>query len=268
MILFYGCEVINIEEEIPAIINIERFEIEGNHTTNISDAWIYIDNEFQGVFPLPTSFPSLKTGQQKIIVEAGIKKNGIASSREKYPFFTTYTIDQELIPNQSLYLNPTINYIMTSFPYNEDFEGLGTILEVVTDTLNHSLDKVYNSTNSAFGNYYAKSVISGDENEIFECTTNNLNLPKDRSVYLELDYLCNTVLVVGIYANKNNQVNKTAVMYLNAKEQWNKIYISLSEVIANHNDANDYKIFFGMSRDLSSEQNELLLDNIRLVYEE
>ena len=263
-----GCEIINTEESIPSIIEIESISVDGDNTQNITDAWVYINNEFQGVYPLPTSFPTLNSGSQTIIIEAGVKKNGISSSRIEYPFFSTYSIDAELTPNEKLVINPNVNYSITTFPYVEDFEGIGTILEVVTDSLNHSLEPIYDNSNPAFGNKHIKSVISGDANEIFECTTTNINLPTDKQVFLELDYKCNSTLVVGIYANLTSQVNKSAIIYLNKRDDWNKIYISLSEIISNYNNAQSFKIFFGMSRDTTLAQNEMYLDNIRILNEE
>ena len=268
IVMLCGCEIINTEESIPSIIEIESISVDGDNTQNITDAWVYINNEFQGVFPLPTSFPTLNNGSQTIIIEAGVKKNGISSSRIEYPFFSTYSIDAELTPNEKLVINPNVNYSITTFPYVEDFEGIGTILEVVTDSLNHSLEPIYDNSNPEFGNKHIKSVISGDANEIFECTTTNINLPTDKQVFLELDYKCNSTLVVGIYANLTSQVNKSAIIYLNKRDDWNKIYISLSEIISNYNNAQSFKIFFGMSRDTSLAQNEMYLDNIRILHEE
>ena len=268
IVILCGCEIINKEESIPAIIKIDTFSLDGNHTQNITDAWIYIDDEFQGVYPLPTSFPTLKTGNQTILIEAGIKKNGISSSRVSYPYFSTYSIEAELKPNETATINPNVNYSISSFPYVEDFEGVGTILEVVTDSLNHALEPIYDNSNPAFGNKHIKSVISGDQNEIFECTTADIILPTNKQVYLELDYKCNTTLVIGIYANMTSQVNKSAVIYLNEKEDWNKTYLSLSEVISSYSNAQSFKLFFGMPRDTSLVQNEMYLDNIRIVYEE
>jgi hypothetical protein len=268
IVMLCGCEIINTEESIPSIIEIESISVDGDNTQNITDAWVYINNEFQGVYPLPTSFPTLNNGSQTIIIEAGVKKNGISSSRIEYPFFSTYSIDAELTPNEKLVINPNVNYSITTFPYVEDFEGIGTILEVVTDSLNHSLEPIYDNSNPEFGNKHIKSVISGDANEIFECTTTNINLPTDKQVFLELDYKCNSTLVVGIYANLTSQVNKSAIIYLNKRDDWNKIYISLSEIISNYNNAQSFKIFFGMSRDTSLAQNEMYLDNIRILHEE
>jgi hypothetical protein len=167
-----------------------------------------------------------------------------------------------------LTLTPKVNYSFNNFPYNEDFEGVGTSLTVISDSTNHTIEKIYDSSNNNFGNYYAKSVISGDIGELFECNTSDFDLPKNQEVYLEMDYKCNSSIVVGMYANGSSTVNKNTIIYLNKKDDWNKIYISLTEIIANFSDALDYKLFFAIPRDTSLTQNEMFLDNIKLVYEE
>ncbi len=268
LLFLFSCEVINTEEDIPSTITIESIEVDGNHSSKITDAWVYVDNEFQGVFPLPANFPVLKTGELEIIIEAGIKKNGISSSRENYPFFTSFKLNTELLENKNTSFSPTVSYSLTSFPYNENFEGVGTSLSVVSDSSNHTIEKIYDSSNNNYGNYYAKSVISGEFGELFECNTPDFDLPKDKVVYLEMDYKCNAPIIVGIYANGSAEIDKNTIIYLNEKEEWNKIYISLTEIIYNYDDANDYKLFFAIPRDTTVAQNEMYLDNIRLLYEE
>ncbi len=268
IVLLSACEISNSMEETPALIEIEAIGLSGNHTHQIVDAWVYSDNEFLGVYPLPTSFPVLTTGSQSIIIDAGIKKNGISSSRESYSYFTSYQIDTLLEPNQRIILSPIVNYNINSFPFEENFESVGTTLNVVSDSVNHQIVKVYNNSNSAYGNYFATVEIDGENGEIFECTTDDLNLPKDQTVFLEMDYKCNASLVVGMYANFVSQVNKTSIIYLNPKEDWNKIYISLTEAISNYNNAQSFKLFFGTARDTSLSSNSFSFDNIRLVYEE
>ena len=268
VLFLYSCEVINTEEDNPSIITIESIEVDGNHTSKITDAWVYVDNEFQGVYPLPTSFPVFKTGQQEIIIEAGIKKNGISSSRENYHYFTSFEVKTELFEKQNTSFSPKVSYSLSSFPYIENFEGVGTSLSVVSDSSNHTIEKIYNSSNNNYGNYYAKSVISGEYGELFECNTPNFDLPKDQVVYLEMDYKCNVPIIVGIYANGSSEIDKNTIIYLSEKQEWNKIYISLTEIIYNYNDANDYKLFFAIPRDTTVAQNEMYLDNIRLLYEE
>lgn len=266
--LFFGCELSNSVEETPVLVKIERIEVGNNFTHQISDAWVYIDNEFLGIHPLPATFPVLKSGVNTLIIEAGIKKNGISSSREKYPYYSAFTVDTLLQLGQVLKLLPEVNHVINSFPFEEDFESIGTKLVVASDSTNHEIIKVYDNSNNSFGNYHAFVEIDGQNGEVFECTTENLNLPSDQLVYLEMDYKCNATLVVGLYINYSSQVNKTAIMYLNPKENWNKIYISLSETISNYTNAQSFKLFFGTARDTSIEKNTVYLDNIRLVYEE
>ena len=274
-LIFFSCEVINPEENITSTIFIDDIELEinsnlGTKTSNITDAWLYIDDQFLGVFPLPAQIPVLKSGQQEIIIEAGIKKNGITASRISYPLFDRFETSKELIPNQICSIFPVVNYKINTFPYQENFEGNGTILNVLTDSINHSIEKIYSNINDPIlGNTYGKIVISGEEGEIFECRTNSIILPKDRQVFLEMDYKSSSTFVVGIYATNSQTTQKTAIIYLNDKEDWNKTYISLNESISTFGNAySNYNIFFGMSRNIEQESNELLLDNIRIVYEE
>ena len=266
--LVIGCEISNSIEETPVLVEIDQIDVSGNHTHQISDAWVYIDNQFLGVYPLPTTFPVLNTGYQSMIINGGIKKNGISSSRESYPFFRSYRIDTSFEAGSKIKISPQINYTISSFPFEENFENVGMKLSVVSDSINHQIVKVYDNSINAYGNYHATVEISGENGEIFECSTENLNLPKDQLVYLEMDYTCNSSLVVGLYANYISQVNKSAIIYLNPTEDWNKIYISLSESISNYNNAQSFKLFFGTARDTSLIKNTFSIDNIRLLYEE
>ena len=75
-------------------------------------------------------------------------------------------INQDLLENQNNFIYPKVSYSLTSFPFNENFEGVGTSLNVVSDSSNHSIEKIYNNSNNNFGNYYAKSVIFGEFGEL------------------------------------------------------------------------------------------------------
>jgi hypothetical protein len=78
--------------EIPTLITVNEFElsstsISGSNSQNISDVWFYVNDSLQGVYELPASFPVLKTGINNVRLKAGIKVNGISSTRVTYPFF-------------------------------------------------------------------------------------------------------------------------------------------------------------------------------------
>lgn len=274
-LVLFSCEIINPEEDITSTIFIDDIQLEvnpnlGTKSSKISDAWLYIGDEFLGVYPLPAHIPVLKNGEQEIIIEAGIKKNGITASRISYPYFNRFAATKVLTPNQTCTISPVVNYKINEFAYQENFEGNGTILNVLTDSVNHTIEKIYsNIYDPILGNTYGQIIISGEKGEIFECRTNSISLPKDKQVYLEIDYKSSSTFVVGMYATNSQRTEKTAVIYLNQKEDWNKTYISLSETISSFgNSYSNYNIFFGISRNIDQESNELLLDNIRLVYEQ
>ena len=274
VLLIASCEIINPSEETPSFIYIEDFTItstsgQGSHSSKITDAWVWIGGENQGVYPLPAHIPILHSGRQTIFVEAGIKINGISASRESYPFYTTHEEEIDLIPNETDTIKPNISYIIDEIPFIENFEGIGLKLSILSDSINHSIDKIFTDTlESQMGNYFGKIAIDGDAYEVFECGTPDLNLPTDKPVYLEMDYKCNNTMLVGLYANNNSQSEKTAIIYLNDRTQWNKIYIFLSEYLASYNNSTSYKLFFGMIRDTSQTQSEMYLDNIKILYEE
>ena len=106
--LYQSCEEIDINEGVPSYINIPSIEVvtdltnEGSNSHKITDAWVYFDNNLQGVYPLPASFPVLLSGKQNISIKAGIKNNGIAATRVKYPFYDYF--------NAEITLTKTVHY--------------------------------------------------------------------------------------------------------------------------------------------------------------
>lgn len=270
---FFACDF-NLVEDVPAQLKINQIDIASSeqtynsNTTNITDAWVYVNDNFIGVYPLPTQLPILEEGNATIRIGAGIKKNGISASRVLYPFYNLYSEEVVLLPNNTIEINPELEHRIENYPWYEDFESGGTNLSINTDSVGQQIEYITSNENDYFlGQRYGLLKISGEEGELIECVSENLTLPKDRQVYLEIDYKSNSQFVIGLYANSSAQVNKTSIIFLNPNESWNKTYISLSETISNYSSANSYKIFIGMLRNVSVDKNELMIDNIRLVHE-
>ena len=92
-----SCNNFEGEQEIPAYIKIEGFDLvenpnlsipqdEGFLTSEIKDVWVYVDNAFIGAFPLPCSVPVLQEGRHKVDIRPGVLYNGMQGTREAYPF--------------------------------------------------------------------------------------------------------------------------------------------------------------------------------------
>ena len=93
------------------------------------------------------------------------------------------------------------------------------------------------------------------------------NLPKSGApVFLELDYKCNTEFLVGMYANNPQSVERKDLLWVNPKEEWNKIYINLTPIVSESINATSLSVFIRMEREFNIISNELSIKNIKLVY--
>ena len=77
----------------------------------------------QGIYPLPTTFPVLKEGNQNISIKAGIKNNGISATRVNYPFYDFYTENIILKKDSTTIINPAVSYFENTSFYIIDFEN-------------------------------------------------------------------------------------------------------------------------------------------------
>jgi len=265
-ITFFSCEKEEITTEgIPSYIQINEIVLEDESvTSNITDAWVYIDEQLQGVYELPANFPVLAEGKHKLRIKAGIKDNGIASTRVIYPLYSSFIIDeQEFIADQTILINPNVNYLDSSIIKIEDFDE-GTGLNFESTEISNVDYQILDENSNQFG--YAS--LTSDTLYQFEIASNKLeNLPQAGSpVYLELDYKCNTKFLVGVYVNLQQSVLQKELLVINQKEDWNKIYINLTPTISEAVGADFFKVFIQMRRDFTLDTNTINFDNLKVVY--
>src|SRR5687767_2026929 len=80
---FTGCDK---EEPVPSYIHIDSISLNSIYSTQgtsdhkITDAWVFVNEQYVGVYELPATFPVLYEGTQNIRIKAGIKKNGISAT--------------------------------------------------------------------------------------------------------------------------------------------------------------------------------------------
>ncbi|UPT65781.1 MAG: hypothetical protein M0D57_14840 [Sphingobacteriales bacterium JAD_PAG50586_3] len=97
----------------------------------------------------------------------------------------------------------------------------------------------------------------------------NVVLPGGGStVYLEMDYKNNFPFVMGVYVNNPTSVVQKQLFQFNNSEEWNKIYINMTDYISEEGSAIDFKLFFGaikVGAD-TTEDVKIFIDNIKLVH--
>ena len=244
---------------------------EGELTENISEAWVYVNDKVIGVFQVPCKIPILISGMSNIKVYPTIKNNGISATKKIYPFMEVYELNQELIQNQTLVINPTTKYkSITNFKVY-DFELTNMYLE---NDPNTSLANIqYDNTNlqSFNGNFFGKVLLNQTDSSWVAYTTEQLSFTKGREVYLELDYYNTNSLVTGvIFVNPDGTKTNNINIQLNSQDdssvKWKKIYIDLKELIGNSPNGCNFLQSFQANLNSGKTSSEIRLDNIKLVY--
>ena len=273
--LFVACDIINPEEEIPAYIAsdsavlVTNYDLQGSNAHNISDAWIYVDGKLVGVFEMPFSIPVLAAGTKSVVIQAGIKNNGVAASRVVYPFYTKYTIDTTLTPGEVLRLTPQFEYQDVNFVVKEDFEDLGIVFAVSAQS-DTSINLV--SGNEAFeGNsmFFALDSVR----DVFECRSTDLyELPYGKNVFLEMTFKNNDYFTFGVFARKYNGGTdveiRVPIITFNPTDTYKTIYISLANAITSNSQAYDFRLYYTCTHSDESlnDTTRVFIDNVKLIY--
>ena len=260
--IFISCEKDN---KIPSYLKVNNVNLNynqnfGSITENITDVWIYIEDNLQGVYEIPVEFPVLEEGIKNIRVKAGIKANGIASTRIQYPFYSSFLDTINLVKDETIEIFPTFSYNDAFDAIIEDFENSGT---TVDSTISSEID--FTIVNEDENKYAFAEIVSPLIN--FEIATQDLTLPQQGApVYLELDYKSSTEFLVGMYINYPQDVVKSELVWVTSKQDWNKIYINLTQTVSESIGAQSFKVFFNMRRNDPSSNEEISLDNIKVLY--
>jgi hypothetical protein len=275
-----ACSTFDKEEPLPSYIRITGIDLktptdnsQGSSSSNVSDAWVYINDNLQGVYPMPTRFPVLQSGNVKLSVRSGIVQNGIDATRIDYPFYNAWDTTLVLKEKEILSLKPRIiGYKSgTVFHLNEDFEGLGLNFEKTSSSTND----IFKSSNPSLvfeGNNCGKFEILSSTIDVTIATTKLYDLPKQgASVFLEMNYKINQPMEVGVFAQNGAQIKQSSVLGLRTtvneqgEQVWKKVYIDLTQAISNETYASGYKIYF-YAKQLDGVSNPLfLIDNVKLI---
>lgn len=284
-LVFSGCIKNNPD---PSWIEISVWDLQTNPnsanetgvlTSNITDAWVYMDGDVVGVFELPVKLPLLKDGSHTFKIYPAILNNGISATKKIYPFLEPYTITLDLVKNETVSIAPNTRYYSSVRFWIEDFEdatfdiadGSSTLATIQRVTSSPILDG--NINQGGFGrirldetNYFwVGSTIANNNGSL------NMNLPRGQEVYLEIDYHNTNRLTTGVLAiaNDGSATDNTNIR-LNPQDagsvQWKKIYIDLREIVSVSTSASYFEFSFQSFLDDADAEGEVNIDNIKAVY--
>ena len=274
----FSCNKFEGDQTVPAYISIDTINLntdyfsQGSNSHNITDAWVYVNDQLIGAFELPATIPILARGKQKLEIRPGIKLNGIGGTRVPYPFYQPYTVqDFNFIEDSIRKINPVTSYYNTvGYAWLEDFEGTSISLSKTaqSDTSIYKTTPINNPEAflSEFSSYSGIVNLTPDKNSFKIASFNAFILPGNGSpVMLEVDYKCDRSFGVGMFASISGTIVDIPLIVVNKSETWNKIYINLGPNISAYTSASDFKVYFESSV-FDDNEASYYFDNIKLIY--
>ena len=207
LVFNFSCQIIDRPEKAPSFIQIDNFQFsisnnnQGTSSEKITDAWIYINGNLEGVYELPATIPIHYEGIQNLSIYPGIKRNGISADRKKYPFYNQFDTTINLIPDSILTLQPTTEYEEQLYFWIEDFEDpqhkfeTHTTSQVDINIIESPLNELFEGDAGIITMDSADYYCEFRTNELdFNSFPKNLNIP----AYIELNYANNFPFTIGI----------------------------------------------------------------------
>lgn len=295
---FVSCNKFD-SQEVPSYIHIDSitvscdYDVYGAPTSNLTDAWVYVDDDIIGCFELPATFPVLEHGKHKVTIRGGISINGIGASRASYPFYQNAVFrDVNLVQDSIVTLNPVLEY----YPINEtfaqawmeDFESANTLVAMPeSDTSIIRVSASEGAWISPRSFYSGMITLPPDSLDFYVANSEQLTFHselKGKECMLEMDYCCNDTFSIGIMYYLDYHLYKWHMLKVlptdklhDKPTKWKKLYVALGYRMTEFEDADYVKVFF--TSDLSvdnswqgyeyhplNEQRYYFFDNLKLLY--
>jgi hypothetical protein len=268
-----SCEKFSGDQSVPAYLSIDSIYLttdyysQGTASQRITDAWVYVDDEFLGAYELPARLPVLKSGKHHIKIWPGIKKNGIAATRVSYEFYQPIEKDVTFTPDSALDVGVLrTTYQSTAlFVWQEDFEEVSITLDTTSGSSAYIQRTAPGSAQTFEGNH-SGMVVLDSIHDFFECQTHTeYDIPAS-AVYLEMNFNISNTMVVGLITYGSTSLYQTPVIYLNPTNgQWKKVYIDLTNTLYAYTGMTSYRVYFSALKDSGLKEATLLFDNFKVL---
>ncbi len=270
--LFSACNLINPDEKLPVYFKIDsvRVEIGSSYPQlhNITDVWVTVNGDRVGTFELPAFFPVIASGNTNVVIMPGIKVNGIAATRDIYPFFDYYEFDTVFTPVNTYEITPVFKYKDHLFMWTEHFPGIIQGYKFEKTTRSDTILVVEPDSSIGAGNYTGNVYLTVERPK-FQCVTvDDFYFPTDgRKIYAELDYKNNMEFEVGLFTYKSNQVIIDPLVIVNPHpDGYNRIYMDLTSYVNANANAYKFKLYIGAEKPDTISSGFISIDNVTVIY--
>jgi hypothetical protein len=247
----------------PSEIRVASKSGQGTGSHGITDLWLYVNGQFSGCYPVNSRLPVISKNRQAVIqLFAGIKNNGISSTRIPWAFYDLLRIDTFAESGSSFRRPITFAYnSAVTFTWIENCDG-DPGLSLVRSQVSEANPELMPQAESFEGRSVSLALTPAQVIGQIE-TSADFGLPRySPNVYLELNYKSNTSFVVGVI-DQDKQTR--AALVINPHAEWNKIYVQLAEPVSREPESSRFKVYFRVTR--QEEPNpRIYLDNIKLMF--
>lgn len=272
-IILAGCGLSDNEAPVPSYLSLQNPVLEANNvpggnTHKITDVWVYVDGQLQGVFPLPARVPVIPAkATSEVVILAGIRNNGILNSPAFYPFYKSIQKTIELKPLETISIPLIFEYTQDiTFDLIADFENSHLLTFDLDSDPNTFL--TVTTDDAASGNKSGKIVLptATDFAEIASTETYLKSSLISGSAYIEMDYKGGAEIGVGLvtYDDINPNGVLTYKVVVVPRENWNKIYIDVTEELSSPR-LKSYKLALGFTAPPGSGGVTAFIDNVKLL---
>jgi len=273
--IFSSCSLFDNDDPIPGFLVLDNPSLtttvaQGAATHNITDVWVFDGPNFLGIFPLPARVPVILDGSEKeFSLFAGVRNNGVQSNALRYPFYEPIEFSATLDPQEERSVPLNFSYSPNAkFDFVEGFETNHVFIEDPNTSDGPGEEIVIQSDVVLSGNFSGHILFDSDTSK-FERTT---ILTYDRqensgsSTFIEIDYKTEIPLLAGWITFENNFIQRDYSVLIAPSDEWNKIYIDISEFIAQV-DIDRYTVALATQITASDiVPSNIYLDNIKLIH--
>ena len=244
---------------------------------NITDVWVYVDDEIIGAFELPAErIPVLLEGKHKLTLAPGIKYNGMSGTRGPYPFLEP-DIDTGFIfyIDSIVKVSPVVRYYNTTFAaWLEDFDDASNSLQPSpdSDTISAIPYPMNHRIQCFIGNASGKGNLD-QEHPVLEVASYNEEVPgivlptNTAPVFLEMQYNIDIQLIVGLFIIETGvQITRHPIVVLNPTYgDWKKIYVNMTPTVSDNVNADYFNVFIRAEIPAGLNSAVIKIDNLKLL---
>lgn len=270
--IFISCD--KETEPAPSYLHIEAcgFDIvagQGTGRQKISDAWIYLNNNYVGAYELPLTIPVIAEGTSEILILPGIRINGQITHAGTYALLEPFTSGIIFNAGDTTTVSPVTSYQSgLKFPFIEDFEGFH-FFNIDRDGNLETKVLLTDQAEAFEGNYSGIIELTEKRNVLYAVFDLEKIIPQSPDpIILELHYKSDIPFNIGFVGDKGAQgedylVNATLL----PKLEWTKVYFDFREII-NLSNAFNYRLAINASfiPDSAKATQKILIDNIKVVH--